>query len=159
MHVATPTPSSKTVRTPSMEDPKLFDPRYRASFLIVTALFFLWALPNNLNDVLIRQFMKSFQLSRLQGGLVQSAFFLGYFCFSMPAAFVLRRYGYRIGLITGPRSLCIGLCAFLACCDCEPVCVLPVRAVRDRFGACVSRNRRGLFYCAAGRCGELVRDA
>ncbi len=58
-------------------------------------------MPNNLNDVLIRQFMKSFQISRLQAGLVQSAFYFGYFCVSLPAAFVLRRFGYRIGLVTG----------------------------------------------------------
>ena len=48
-------------------------------FFLVTALFFLWAIPNNLNDILIRQFMKSFEISRLQAGLVQSAFYMGYF--------------------------------------------------------------------------------
>ena len=56
-------------------------------FFLVTALFFLWGVPNNLNDVLIRQFMKSFALSRFEAGLVQSAFYLGYFVFAMPAAF------------------------------------------------------------------------
>ena len=46
-------------------------------FFLVTALFFLWGIPNNLNDVLIRQFMKSFAISRFQAGLVQSAFYMG----------------------------------------------------------------------------------
>ena len=32
-------------------------------------------MPNNLNDVLIRQFMKSFQLTRFEAGLIQSAFY------------------------------------------------------------------------------------
>ncbi|WP_180540376.1 L-fucose:H+ symporter permease [Nevskia soli] len=90
----------------------LFDARYRTPFFMVTALFFLWALPNNLNDVLIRQFMKSFQISRLQAGLVQSAFYLGYFCISMPAAFVLRRYGYRIGLVSGLLLYALGCLLF-----------------------------------------------
>ncbi len=58
-------------------------------FALVTVLFFLWGLPNNLNDVLIRQFMGSFQLSRMKAGLIQSAFYLGYFTLSTPAA--LRR--------------------------------------------------------------------
>jgi FHS family L-fucose permease-like MFS transporter len=70
-------------------------------FFLVTALFFLWALPNNLNDILIPQFMKSFELNRLQGGLVQSAFYLGYFLLAMPAAFIMDRYSYKTGLITG----------------------------------------------------------
>jgi FHS family L-fucose permease-like MFS transporter len=70
-------------------------------FILVTALFFLWGIPNNLNDVLIRQFMKSFEISRFQAGLVQSAFYMGYFLLSMPAALMMRKYGYKAGLVAG----------------------------------------------------------
>jgi MFS transporter, FHS family, L-fucose permease len=70
-------------------------------FILVTALFFLWALPNNLNDILIPQFMKSFELNRLQAGLVQSAFYMGYFLLAMPAAFIMDKYNYKTGLIIG----------------------------------------------------------
>jgi FHS family L-fucose permease-like MFS transporter len=79
----------------------LFTKRYLVPFILVTSLFFLWGIPNNLNDVLIRQFMTSFQITRFQAGLVQSAFYLGYFCLSMPAAFLMRKFGYKAGLITG----------------------------------------------------------
>ncbi len=71
------------------------------AFVLVTGLFFLWGIPNNLNDVLIRQFMKSFEITRFKAGLVQSAFYFGYFVFSVPAALVMRRYGYKVGLVTG----------------------------------------------------------
>ena len=70
-------------------------------FVLVTALFFLWALPNNLNDILIPQFMKTFELNRLQAGLVQSAFYMGYFLLAMPAAIIMDRYNYKTGLIIG----------------------------------------------------------
>ncbi len=90
----------------------LFDPRYRISFVMVTALFFLWAMPNNLNDVLIRQFMKSFQISRFKASLVQSAFYFGYFCVSMPAALVLRRFGDRAGLVFGLLLYALGCFLF-----------------------------------------------
>ncbi len=70
-------------------------------FVLVTALFFLWGIPNNLNDVLIRQFMKSFTLTRTQAGLVQSAFYMGYFLLAMPAALLMRRLGYKAGFIIG----------------------------------------------------------
>lgn len=70
-------------------------------FALVTALFFLWGIPNNLNDVLIKHFMNSFQITRFKAGLVQSAFYFGYFAFSMPAALVLRKFGYQRGLIGG----------------------------------------------------------
>ena len=80
---------------------KLITPGYTLTFILVTSLFFLWALPNNLNDILIPQFMKSFELNRLQAGLVQSAFYLGYFVFALPAALIMDRFGYKVGLLAG----------------------------------------------------------
>ena len=70
-------------------------------FFLVTALFFLWGIPNNLNDVLIRQFMKSFAITRFQAGLVQSAFYMGYFVLAMPAALIMRKLGYKAGFVIG----------------------------------------------------------
>jgi len=80
-------------------------------FFLVTALFFLWGIPANLNDVLIRQFMKSFAISRFQAGLVQSAFYLGYFLMALPAALFMRRLGYKAGCMMG--LLLFGSGAFL----------------------------------------------
>jgi FHS family L-fucose permease-like MFS transporter len=80
-------------------------------FILITALFFLWAIPNNLNDVLIKQFMKSFEISRFQAGLVQSAFYIGYFLLAMPAALLMRRLGYKAGFIIG--LLLYGIGTFL----------------------------------------------
>ncbi len=77
-------------------------------FILVTALFYLWAVPNNLNDILIPQFMKSFELSRLQAGLVQSAFYLGYFLLAMPAAYIMDRYNYKTGMIIGLLLFALG---------------------------------------------------
>jgi FHS family L-fucose permease-like MFS transporter len=70
-------------------------------FVLVTCLFFLWAIPNNLNDILIRQFMKSFTISRTQAGLVQFAFYMGYFFLAMPAAMIMRKAGYKAGIVIG----------------------------------------------------------
>ncbi|MDE3181569.1 MAG: MFS transporter, partial [Acidobacteriota bacterium] len=81
--------------------PRLFAPGNTWLFVLVTVLFFLWALPNNLNDILIKQFMDSFAITRFKAGLVQSAFYMGYFLLSMPAALLMRKYGYKTGLVTG----------------------------------------------------------
>ena len=70
-------------------------------FSLVTSLFFMWGVPNNLNDILIRQFMKSFALSRFEAGLVQSAFYLGYFLLAIPAALLMRRFTYKAGILIG----------------------------------------------------------
>jgi FHS family L-fucose permease-like MFS transporter len=79
----------------------LFPTGQLVPFILVTVLFFLWGIPNNLNDVLIRHFMKSFEISRFEAGLVQSAFYLGYFLLAMPAAFMMRRAGYKSGFVVG----------------------------------------------------------
>ncbi len=79
----------------------LFPPGNLFPFVLVTGLFFLWAIPNNLNDVLIRQFMKSFAITRFQASLVQSAFYVGYFVLAMPAALIMRKAGYKAGFLIG----------------------------------------------------------
>jgi len=89
----------------------LFPAGHLVPFILVTVLFFLWGIPNNLNDVLIRHFMKSFAITRFQAGLVQSAFYMGYFLLAMPAAFLMRRAGYKSGFVTG--LILFGTGAFL----------------------------------------------
>src|SRR5246500_5806837 len=98
-------------KTGQDDDTPLFPKHNMAAFFLVTALFFLWGIPNNLNDVLIRQFMKSFEISRFQAGLVQSAFYMGYFVLAIPAALLMKRAGYKAGLVTGLLLLATG--AFL----------------------------------------------
>lgn len=91
---------------------KLFDSRYLWPFILVTTLFLFWGIPNNLNDVLIRQFMKSFEINRLKAGLVQSAFYMGYFLIPIPAAAFMRKYGYKSGLIFGMLMFGFGTILF-----------------------------------------------
>jgi MFS transporter, FHS family, L-fucose permease len=69
--------------------------------VLIVALFFLWGVANNLNDVLIAHFRKLFTLGDFQAGLVQSAFYLGYFCLAIPAALFMRARGYRAAVLTG----------------------------------------------------------
>src|ERR1700733_7249960 len=85
----------------SANEPRLFSPGNKLPFALVTTLFLLWGIPSNLNDMLIKQFMKSFEMNRFQAGLIQSAFYLGYFLLALPAALVMRKYGYKTGLVIG----------------------------------------------------------
>jgi len=87
--------------TDRSESGPLFPPGALLPCALVTALFFLWGIPNNLNDILIRQFMKSFAIDRMQAGLVQSAFYMGYFLLALPSALYMRKLGYKAGFVTG----------------------------------------------------------
>lgn len=68
---------------------------------LIVSLFFLWGGANNLNDVLVAQFKKAFTLSDFQAGLVQSAFYLGYFLVALPAGVFMRRFGYKAAVVFG----------------------------------------------------------
>ncbi len=79
---------------------------------LTVGLFFLWGVANNLNDVLIAHFRALFTLGDLQSGLVQSAFYLGYFCFAIPASLVMRRYGYKNAVVLGLLLFGVGALLF-----------------------------------------------
>lgn len=102
-----PIPAQKT-----HENMPLVPPGAKVVFALVTTLFFLWGIPNNLNDVLIRQFMKSFVMTRFEAGLIQFAFYLGYFVLAMPAALVMRRLGYKSGFVIGLSLYTLGAVLF-----------------------------------------------
>ena len=100
-------------------------PTYRFGFALIISLFFLWALANNFNDILIRQFQKSLGLDRAQAGFIQFVFYIGYFVVALPAGLLMRRFGYKAGILTGlllyaggallffPASLMLSYGAFL----------------------------------------------
>lgn len=79
--------------------------------VLITSLFFMWGVANNLNDILITHFKKAFILSDFQAGLVQSAFYLGYFFFAIPAGLFMERFGYKAAVIVGLAGYAVG--AFL----------------------------------------------
>ena len=83
-----------------------------ALFVLVTVLFFLWGMSNNLTDILVQQFKKSFELSLFSAQLVQTANFLGYFCMAIPAALVMRRWGYKAGMVMGLTLFGTGMILF-----------------------------------------------
>ena len=81
-------------------------------FALVTVLFFLWGMSNNLTDILVQQFRKSLELSQFSAQLVQTANFLGYLCMAIPAALIMRRWGYKAGMILGLALFGSGMAMF-----------------------------------------------
>lgn len=76
-------------------------PRYRIPFILVTTLFFCWGLIHNVDPILIAQLRKTFQLTILQSSLIDSAVFIAYFLMAIPAGVIMRKFGYKNGIITG----------------------------------------------------------
>jgi FHS family L-fucose permease-like MFS transporter len=67
---------------------------------------------NNLTDILVQQFRKSFQLNLIEAQLVQTSVFLAYGTMAVPAALLMRRFGYKVGLVTGLCLFALGTLLF-----------------------------------------------
>jgi FHS family L-fucose permease-like MFS transporter len=90
----------------------LITPGFILPFALVTSLYFLWALPSTLNDVLIKQFMKSLEVSLTQVGFVLFAYKIGYFCLALPAGMYMQKKGYKSGILLGLSLFALGCFLF-----------------------------------------------
>lgn len=81
--------------------PSLTTRQYRFAFIMVTSLFFFWGFVHNLDPVLIKHLKKAFTLNTLQSSLVDSAVFIAYFLMALPAGYVMKKFGYKAGVILG----------------------------------------------------------
>jgi len=81
-------------------------------FIIITSLFALWGIANDLTNPMVSAFKKVMpELSNMQASLVQFAFYFGYFFMALPAALFIRKFSYKSGIILGLSLYAIG--AFL----------------------------------------------
>ncbi|EPE9984041.1 L-fucose:H+ symporter permease [Salmonella enterica subsp. enterica serovar Montevideo] len=86
--------------------------RYIIPFALLCSLFFLGAVANNLNDILLPQFQQAFTLTNFQAGLIQSAFYFGYFVIPIPAGILMKKLSYKAGIITGLFLYAVGAALF-----------------------------------------------
>ncbi|ALL04344.1 fucose permease [Pedobacter sp. PACM 27299] len=87
--------------------------KYLFPFIMITSLFFMWGFVHNLDPILIPHLKKSFSLSTLQASLVDSAVFIAYFLMALPAGFLMKKYGYKAGIIMGLILFAIGSFLFI----------------------------------------------
>jgi FHS family L-fucose permease-like MFS transporter len=86
---------------------------YLFPFILVTSLFFLWGFAHNLDPILIPHLKRSFTLSTVQASLIDSAVFIAYFAMALPAGFIMKKYGYKSGIITGLLLFATGSFLFI----------------------------------------------
>ena len=80
---------------------KITTKEYLFPFVLITSLFFFWGLVHNLDPVLIPHLRKAFLLNDFESSLVDSSVFIAYFIMALPAGFIMRKYGYKTGIIMG----------------------------------------------------------
>ncbi len=83
-------------------------------FVLVTSLFFLWGLAHSILDVLNKHFQETMEgVGKTESALVQAVMYGGYFVMALPAGQIIKRYGYRAGVITGLLLYGIGALLFI----------------------------------------------
>ncbi|MEJ2905617.1 L-fucose:H+ symporter permease [Pedobacter panaciterrae] len=87
--------------------------KYLFPFIMITSLFFMWGFVHNLDPILIPHLKRSFSLSTLEASLVDSAVFIAYFVMALPAGFIMKKYGYKTGIILGLALFAIGSFLFI----------------------------------------------
>lgn len=86
---------------------------YLVPFVLITTLFFLWGFAHSILDVLNKHFQDALSISKTHSALIQAVVYGGYFLMAMPAGEIIRRYGYRAGVVTGLLLYGIGALMFI----------------------------------------------
>ena len=92
---------------------KTVEKKYLVPFILVTSLFLLWGIANNMTDTLLSAFKRIMSMSDTQTSLIQLAFYGSYFCVALPAAIFIRKKSYKSGVILGLGLYAAGAILFL----------------------------------------------
>ena len=106
-------PSTAKIPSNNMDS----DNKYLVSFILVISLFFLWGFAHNLDGILIPHLRKALQLNNRQSSLVDVAVFFAYFIMGIPAGIILKKWGYKTGIIIGLLTFAIGVFMFIPAAD------------------------------------------
>lgn len=69
------------------------------AFELITSSFYLWS--HNRDPILIPHLKKSFTLTTTQSTLIDFAVYMAYFFMALPAGYIVKRFGYKTGIIRG----------------------------------------------------------
>lgn len=86
---------------------------YLAPFILITTLFFLWGFAHSILDVLNKHFQDALSISKAHSALIQAVVYGGYFLMALPAGEIIRKYGYRTGVVTGLLLYGVGALMFI----------------------------------------------
>jgi len=70
-------------------------------FALVTSLFFLWGFAHSILDVLNKHFQDTMDITKTEAAMVQMVVYGAYFLMALPAGMIIKRWGYRTGVLTG----------------------------------------------------------
>jgi FHS family L-fucose permease-like MFS transporter len=82
--------------------------QFLAAFILTTCCFSLWGFANDYTNPLVKVYEQVFIIPTAQAAWLQFAFYFGYFCMALPAAFFIRRFSYKGAILVGLALYAIG---------------------------------------------------
>jgi FHS family L-fucose permease-like MFS transporter len=104
---------SQAVGEPAPARPPLVDSGLKVPFIVLILCFAAWGAAANLTDVLVGVFRQIFTMSNFESALIQFAYYGAYFSLAIPAALINRRFGYKVGVLTGLGLAAVGGVLFI----------------------------------------------
>lgn len=86
--------------------------KYLLGFILLTSMFFMWGLANNMTDTLLAAFKRIMSMTDFQTSWIQLAFYGSYFCLAIPAAMLIQRFTYKTGILVGLGMFIVGSLLF-----------------------------------------------
>jgi FHS family L-fucose permease-like MFS transporter len=83
------------------------------SILIIGVMFFIFGFVSWINAILIPYFKIACELTNFQSYLVAFAFYISYFVMSVPSSFLLKKVGFKKGMMVGFWTMAIGAFIFV----------------------------------------------
>jgi MFS transporter, FHS family, L-fucose permease len=104
---------TQAVGEPAPGSAPLVDSGLKVPFILLILCFAAWGAAANLTDVLVGVFRQIFTMSNFESALIQFAYYGAYFSLAIPAALINRRYGYKVGVLTGLGLAALGGVLFI----------------------------------------------
>lgn len=87
--------------------------KYTFAIILITSLFFFWGFIHNLDPILIKHLRSAFSLSHFQASLVDSAVYIAYLIMAIPAGIIMKKFGYKAGILVGLSLFALGCLLFV----------------------------------------------
>ena len=87
--------------------------KYLFTFILITSLFALWGVANDITNPMVAAFQTVMELSAAKASLIQFAFYGGYATMAIPAALFIRKYSYKSGILLGLGLYAVGALLFI----------------------------------------------
>jgi FHS family L-fucose permease-like MFS transporter len=94
------------------QKPALVPKNLLVPFILITSLFALWGFANDITNPMVAAFKRVLELNNTQASWVQLAFYGGYFTMALPAAFFIKKYSYKTGVLLGLGLYAVGAILF-----------------------------------------------